>query len=89
MLNTRQLGTLSINTKVNSREHINASTLRSGKKLNEPWVNKKTKDKKNAIDEEQRKEVQTPKENEMIMGRIHFPNNPPPYMPPIPYLQRL
>ena len=46
-------------------------------------------EEKKAREEEQKVEVQKPQEDEVIPRRISFPDNPPPYVPSVPYPQRL
>ena len=87
MLNSRQPGTLPSDTERNPREYVNAIALRSGKELNDPT--EKNDEEKKAREEEQKVEMQKPKEDEVIPGRISFPDNPPAYVPPVPYPQRL
>ena len=89
MLNSRQPGTLPSDTERNPREHVNAIALRSGKELNDPPVKKNNDAEKKAPEEDQKVEAQKPKEDEVIPGRISFPDNPSPYVPPVPYPQRL
>ena len=86
MLSSRQLETLPNNTKVNPREYVDAIMLKSKKELNELEVKQKIEE--NAVEEKQSNKVQKPNEDEVILGRIHFPDNPPLYMPPIPYPQK-
>ena len=76
MLNSKQPGTLPSDTERNPKEHVEAVTLRSGKQLNELELVKNQ--------DEKRKE-----EDGAIPRRMTFPDNPPPYVPPIPYPQRL
>ena len=64
---------------------MKAITLRSGKELKELKVKSKNEDKKNVTKEKQSMEIQKLEENEVIPRRIHFPNNPYPYVPLMPY----
>ena len=61
--------------------------LRSGKELNELEAKQKIKEK--VLKEEKSNKVQQSDEDVVILGRIHILDNPSPYMPPIPYPQRL
>ena len=64
-------------------------TLRNGKELNDLTTKTKNNEENKVAEEEHRGEVQKPKENKVISGRISFSNNPPSYVPPVPYTQRL
>ena len=64
-------------------------TIRSGKELKDPVVKKNNDEEKKRSGEEQKEEAQKPQEDDVLSGRISFPDNPPPYVPPVPYPQRL
>ena len=85
MLNSKQLDTLPCDTKRNPREHVKAIILRNGKELSHPTTETKNNEEKKVAEEEQRVEMQKIKENEVIPRRISFLDNPPSYVPPIPY----
>ena len=89
MLNSRQLGTLPSDLKKKPREHVKAITLRSGKELNHPATEMKNNEEKKVAKEEQRIEIQKPREDEVIQIRINFPNSHHSYVPLVPYPQRL
>ena len=59
------------------------------KELNESKARRKNKDKKSVIEKEQNMKVQKPIEDEVRLGTVCFPENPPPYVPPILYPLRL
>ena len=74
--------------KRNPIEQVKVVTLKSGKKLNALEIEKKIDEEKKAVEEEW-VEDKKPIEDAVVLGRIHFPNNPPLYVPFIPYPQRL
>ena len=61
-------------------------TLRSGKELSDLATKMKNNEEKKVAKEKQRVEVQKPKEDEVILGRINFSDNPPSYIPTVLYL---
>ena len=85
MLNFRQLGTLLSDTERNPIKYMKAITLRSGKKLSDPTTKMKNNEEKKVAKEEQVIEVQKSKEDKVILRRISFPDNPPSYVPLVPY----
>ena len=87
MLNDRPHASLPSTTEVNPREHLNAITLRNGKKLNDPAITyvgvidqpKSMRDKMpEYMENKLEKEIDKPK-SKLI------PDNPPPHNPPIPF----
>ena len=68
---------------LNPQEHVKAITLRSGKELKQSKLKGK-EDKKIATKEEQSKRPEIPKEVEKPKLKL-FLNNPPLYVPPMPY----
>ena len=88
-LNSRQPGTLPSDTERNPREHVKAVTTRSGKELKDLVVKKKNDEEKKRSGEEQKEEAQKHQEDNVLPRRISFPDNPPPYVPLVPYPQRL
>ena len=87
MLNSRQLGALPSDIERNLREHVKAITLRNGKELNALESQKKNHEEK--VGKKEWIEEKSSAKNEVVPGRILFPDNPPPYVPPVPYPQRL
>ena len=72
------------NAKVNPREHINVITLKSEKELIQPRVkSQKLEGKKMAKKQNDKQEVY--EEVEKLILKFFSPNNPPTYIPPIPY----
>ena len=78
-------------------------TLRSGKELDEPKKDVKTEKKlehknleveekieaeENKVRVELENEVKEQKLDEVVLGRMTFPDNPLIYTPPLPFLQR-
>ena len=74
ILNPRQLVTLPSDIERNPRGHVKVVTLRSRKELSDPVTKMKNNEEKKVMEED-----------EMIPGRINFLNNPPSYVPPVPY----
>ena len=68
---------------------MNAISLKSGKELKEPKIQQKKDGEKKESEEEQKEEEQQPQEDDFVPGRISFPDNPPPYVPSVPFPQRL
>ena len=75
MLNSRLPCALPSDTKRNLREHVATMTLRNGKKPKQLKI--KVKEDKDIV-----VKVKSQDQN-------FFPNNPPPYISPFTYLQRL
>ena len=78
-------------------------TLRSGKELDEPKKNKKTEKKmehknleveenieaeENKVGVERNNKGNEQKSDDVVPGRMTFPNNPPMYTLPLPFPQR-
>ena len=68
---------------------MKAIVLRSGKELKDPVILHKNDGEKKESEEEKKEEAQKPQEDDVVPRRISFPDNPPPYVPPVPYPQRL
>ena len=75
--------------KKNPREHVKAIRLRSGKELKDPVILYKIDGEKKESEQEKKEEAHKPQEDDVVPGRISFPDNPPPYVPSVPYPQRL
>ncbi|KAI3461414.1 hypothetical protein Pfo_018077 [Paulownia fortunei] len=87
MLSARPQGSLPSNTEINLKENVYAITLRSGKELSE-LERKVTTPKELANERMVEKFDDTPsKELDKPKSKL-FPDNPPPYMPLIPFPQR-
>ncbi|KAI3461988.1 hypothetical protein Pfo_018651 [Paulownia fortunei] len=87
ILTTRSQCSFSSNTKINPKENVHAITLRSGKELPE-LERKVTTPKELANGRVVEKFYDTPsKEVDEPKSKL-FPDNPPPYVPPIPFPQR-
>ena len=85
MPNFRQPSNLPSDGERNPRKHVKAVTLRSGKELSDPVTEKNNNKEKKVEEQEQKGEVLKPKEDEVIPRRIDFLDNPPSYVPLVPY----
>ena len=84
LLIARPQRTLLSNTETNPKEYVKAVTLRSGKMLKELVKGTDEKEGPSKVEEEvmvEQKEAEKPKSK-------LFPDNPPPYKPPLPFPQR-
>ncbi|RWR83368.1 hypothetical protein CKAN_01212200 [Cinnamomum micranthum f. kanehirae] len=93
MMTERAQGSLPSTTENNPREQVRAITLRSGKELNpnlraKPEKEQSPHDRKVKVSN-QPSEEKKEEEDDFVPCRITFPDNPAPYVPPIPYPQRL
>ena len=85
ILNSKQSGTLPSDIERNLREHVKAITLRNGKELSDHAIEMKNNEESKVAEEEQKVEVQKPKEDEVILRRISFLDNSPSYVLLVPY----
>ena len=86
VINTRPQGSLPSNTVVNPKEQVQAVTLRSGKELDEPVkIHVEQSETQKKVDEPVVEEqVKPTAEPEKPKSKL-FPDNPLPYVPPIPF----
>lgn len=88
LLTSRPQGSLPSNTETNPKESVQAIAVQCGKELSEP-VRNVTPPKEPAEELEADKQVEVAKEDVEKPKSKLFPDNPPPYVSPVPFPQRL
>jgi hypothetical protein len=88
LINTRPQGALPSQTEINPREQVQAVTLRSGKELIEPMKKEPTQAESKEEKGSSTRQQALPSAEKVKTTSKLFPENPPPYVPPLPFPQR-